>query len=490
MDQPASESGKNVFGKVWAAAETSPASQLDSSIMPLAWILISTGLILILTVGIITFIAIRKSEEAMSGLLAEKGASLLMAFESALRTGMRSQAGLQIQPLLEEMTRSPDIEFVALTMPDGIIIAHSDRTRIGDNLKFEDDFLDEARLTALDPAENEKWKILQMEGKRLFLLYRHFTLGSRVWPEGIPEPTIFLGMDISPFEITRSQNRNYVIMLGSIIVLVAIAGLLALVYAQKAKESHKRQKMAEGEISRLEKEVQRQEKLAAIGTLAAGVAHEIRNPLSSIKGYATYFKQRFPEGSEDREAACVMLNETNRLNRVISDLLGLSTQGEMKIKPVQVDLIIKHILRLLRQNAASRDITLISRLAPKIPPVNADMEKLTQSLLNICLNAFDAVGAGGKVILAVSGGKHHICLSIKDNGKGIKPEILNKIFDPYFTTKGTGTGLGLAMVHKIITAHKGRIEVVSHPASDGAPGETIFHIWLKAAAVSGMEGLK
>ncbi|MBD5608084.1 MAG: two-component system sensor histidine kinase ZraS, partial [Desulfovibrio sp.] len=232
---------------------------------------------------------------------------------------------------------------------------------------------------------------------------------------------------------------------------------------------------------RLESEMRRQEKLAAIGTLAAGVAHEIRNPLSSIKGYATYFKQKFPENSEDSEAADVMLNEANRLNRVISDLLSLSAQGSLKLKPIDLTAVANHVLRLLRQNAKSRKITIETKFAARIPLVMADMEKISQALLNICLNAFDAMGEGGTLTVAISGGKNRVCLLARDTGSGIPPEIMEKIFDPYFTTKGSGTGLGLPMTHKIVREHNGEIDATSRVGTAGTDGETIFKIWLPAA---------
>ncbi len=453
--------------------------------MPLGWILGSAAAILILVVSLVAYMSIRRSEAAMSELLAEKGASLLMVFESALRTGMRGPAGLHLQTLLEEITRSPDIIFVAVTMPDGVILAHSDRNRIGETLRLEGQPIDGPQLDRLDPGENEKWKIISSEGQRVFLLYRRFTMGNKEWPKDVPEPAIFLGMDVSPFEITSNQNRSYVIMLSVVTMLVGLACLLALSYAQRAAESRKGQHRAEGEVRRLEEEIRRQEKLAAVGTLAAGVAHEIRNPLSSIKGYATYFSQRFPEGSDDREAATVMVNEVNRLNRVITDLLGLSRPGDVKLKPVCLENMIAHVLRLIRQNSSMHNVNIKLRLAPRIPDVMVDMERFSQALLNLCLNGMEAMPDGGELTIAVAGGHENACLMVMDTGHGIPSDIIDKIFDPYFTTKGSGTGLGLPMVHKIVRAHKGEIDVVSRmPANTGGHGRTIFRIWLRAAPKS------
>lgn len=489
-EQEASSSvfGKSLFKSVWAQSQGLDSGLLGNpDKMPLGLILGSASVILVIVVVMVAYLAVRRSEEAMANLLAEKGSSLLMVFESALRTGMRGPVGLQLQTLLEEMTTSPDIEFVALTMPDGVILAHSDHERIGEYLKFEDKDIDAESIARLAPGEKEKWRITRSEGQRVFLLYRHFTLGRKDWSSDVPEPTIFLGMDVSPFEITNNQNRSYVMMLSLVTMLVGLACLLALWYAQRAAESRRRQSKAENEVIRLEQEVQRNEKMAAIGTLAAGVAHEIRNPLSSIKGYATYFSQRFPEGSDDREAATVMVNEVNRLNRVITDLLGLAKSTDVKLKPVNVDGVVKHVLRLLRQNAANKNVKITLRLAPHVPPVMADMERLSQALLNLCLNGLDAMPDGGELTIAVGGGFHRVCLLVRDTGEGISQEIMKKIFDPYFTTKLTGVGLGLPMVHKIITGHKGRIEVLSRLAEKDAngaivaPGETTFKIWLPVA---------
>ena len=437
-----------------------------------------SALVLSLVVGLLSIFSVERSEEAMSRLLGEKGSSLIMAFESVLRSGLRSDAGVRLQVLLEEMAVSPDIIFAAVTMPDGTIMAHSKRHRLGDILRFDGHELDEESMRRLDPGLAAQWGIKRMEGQNIFLVYRYLTAGLHDLPPHIPKPVVFLGLDLSPFEITRSQNRNYMAMLATAILLVGLLCLLALYYSQRERESHQRQVRAENEVRRLASEMRRKEKLAAMGTLAAGVAHEIRNPLSSIKGYATYFGQRFPENSEDRKAAEVMVQEVNRLNRVISDLIGLSRPSDIKPRPLCLENIIAHVLRLIEKDAEQRRVTLRFRTSRHVPKIWVDSERMRQALLNICLNALDAMPQGGQLTLALATGRQRVCLIVKDTGTGIQADAMPHIFDPYYTTKGHGTGLGLPMAHKIIEAHHGMIGVYSRPAGPNGHGETFFHLWL------------
>lgn len=218
------------------------------------------------------------------------------------------------------------------------------------------------------------------------------------------------------------------------------------------------------EVRHLEAEVRRREKLAAVGNLAAGVAHEIRNPLSSIKGYATYFGTRFPEGSEDREAARVMVQEVDRLNRVISDLIGFSRPSDIRPRPTRVADIAEHALRLVRQDAVARGVQVRFETAPDVPEALLDPDRFAQALLNVCINGMEAMHAGGLLTVAVRrNADGRVAVTVSDTGPGIEPENLSRVFDPYFTTKGQGTGLGLAIVHKIIEAHDGEVVFRSEP---------------------------
>jgi two-component system sensor histidine kinase HydH len=234
-----------------------------------------------------------------------------------------------------------------------------------------------------------------------------------------------------------------------------------------------------GEVRRLQDEIRRTEKLVAIGGLAAGVAHEIRNPLSSIKGIASYYENKFEDDSEDREMAGVMIEEVDRMGRVISELLDFARPPKLNLKSSNVNDLLMHSARLVQQEAAAKNVQLQLDLSSSSIEADVDPDQLTQCFLNLYLNALQAMGNGGHLtITSTIKNRDIVAIDIEDNGPGISTDDLNKIFDPYYTTKATGTGLGLAIVHKIIEAHRGLIKV----HSDTGQG-TVFSITipLKAA---------
>jgi two-component system sensor histidine kinase HydH len=214
------------------------------------------------------------------------------------------------------------------------------------------------------------------------------------------------------------------------------------------------------EIRKLQEEIQQQEKLATIGSLAAGVAHEVRNPLSSIKALATYFSGLFTAGTESSEAADVLIQEVDRLNRVITELLEFARPSELNRKSEDINMLLSNSIRLIRQDAANKNIKVQLDAEENLCPVWMDADRMTQSLLNLYINALQAMEASGQLsIRACSAEGDNVEITVKDTGKGIAHEDLYKIFDPYFTTKQNGTGLGLAIVRKIVDGHKGKIKI-------------------------------
>jgi len=217
------------------------------------------------------------------------------------------------------------------------------------------------------------------------------------------------------------------------------------------------------EIQLLKQEVIRSQRLAALGNLAAGVAHEIRNPLSSIKGFATYFKERYQDIPEDKKTAEIMVNEVERLNRVISQLLEYARPMTLDRQKTPLALLIVHALKMIEEQAQAKGIALkADEVADTI--LSVDPDKIKQVLLNLFLNAIAAMENGGTLVVrSAPTGNRFIRILISDTGVGIRKEDMNRVFDPYFTTKPSGTGLGLAIVHKIMEAHHGEISVESEP---------------------------
>lgn len=213
------------------------------------------------------------------------------------------------------------------------------------------------------------------------------------------------------------------------------------------------------EVKSLREEVERNQRLATVGRLAAGVAHEIRNPLSSIKGFATYFKERYREVPEDQHIADIMIQEVDRLNRVVTQLLEFARPVSISRKQISLKEFIVDSLKLVERQAAENGVSVEADLPENGAAAHLDPDKLNQVLLNLYLNAIEAMTDGGRIIVSLEKDeqKNRVEIRVSDTGSGIPESELSHIFDPYFTTKSTGTGLGLAIAHNIIQGHGGEI---------------------------------
>lgn len=218
------------------------------------------------------------------------------------------------------------------------------------------------------------------------------------------------------------------------------------------------------EMRRLQQEIARSRRLASIGSLAAGVAHEIRNPLSSIKGFATYFRERYRDNAEDAETAEVMIREVDRLNRVITQLLDFARPLTLTRIPIAPQALVRQAIKMIESQAREGGITVTAELPSGIGAAPLDADRIGQVLLNLCLNALAAMAAGGTLRIALAQPEPDwIRIEIADSGAGIPAADLPRVFDPYFTTKPAGTGLGLPIVQKIVEAHGGSIALASEP---------------------------
>ncbi len=217
------------------------------------------------------------------------------------------------------------------------------------------------------------------------------------------------------------------------------------------------------DVRALQEQIKRSERLASLGKLAAGVAHEIRNPLGALKGFLQYFQRKLELQEQDKTYLTVMMSEVDRLNSVISDLLDFARPKEPVLELHDLGEIIQHVLTLTESDLQAKQLTISLNIEENIPPMLLDRDQLTQVLLNILLNAIHAAQSGGEIRIGVNAQKDtsHLELTISDNGAGISPDDLPKIFDPFFSTKKQGSGLGLAIAYTIIENHYGEITVES-----------------------------
>ena len=551
------------------------------------WIIIGAVIVLAPIFVLMTHQSLERQQAYTTRLLVDRGDVLIRSFEAAARTGAGFEWGhFQLQKLLMETAQQPGIDYLVVTDANGLILADSDPSQIGEV------FGTDLHLTNIAATAQLQWRRTpNPEGADTFEIYRQFRparedelqFRGRFRPDAVERPprarrgadvpgmVIFVGLDMGPIEAARKEDYRHAVMMAALFLLIGLAGVISLMLAQgyrSARTSLSRVRafsdslvenmpmglvagdesgrivafnqtaeailqrtaadaigrpaeeilpepflafigslkgdrrivsgeldcptadhrtipteaiaavlMEQGrtagivllfrditEIRRMKTEIARSRHLASLGSLAAGVAHEIRNPLSSIKGFATYFRERYRDNPEDEKTAGIMIREVDRLNRVISQLLDYARPMTMALRETQLQDTIRHALRMIERQAGETGITLQADLPADVPAAGVDPDRMQQVLLNLFLNALGAMEGGG--VLSVTLGESsdgRIRIEVRDTGVGIAPGDMGLIFDPYYTTKPSGTGLGLAIVQKIIDAHNAEIHIASTP---------------------------
>jgi two-component system NtrC family sensor kinase len=213
----------------------------------------------------------------------------------------------------------------------------------------------------------------------------------------------------------------------------------------------------------IQRTLMQQEKLASIGRLSAGVAHEINNPMTTILTSAMLLQEDLPENDPMRQELELIVSETMRCRRIVTSLLNFARQSQPDKRLNDLNLMVNECILLTQKQAAFKDIDIQSHPKSGIPPIWFDKGQIAQAIINLILNAVEATPSGGTITITTDccDAKDRTQIRICDTGEGIAKENLDKIFDPFFTTKASGTGLGLAITHGIIEQHGGRIKVES-----------------------------
>lgn len=239
------------------------------------------------------------------------------------------------------------------------------------------------------------------------------------------------------------------------------------------------------EIKRVQEQLLQTERLAELGTLASGMAHEIGTPMNVILGRAEYLLQRTQEETT-RKGLETIVTQVERITKIMNQLLAFARRRPIERRPMDLRQTVRDSLDVMRERLSRQQIQVETAWEDGVPLVNADPDQMTQVLLNLILNAVQAMPDGGRLQVGLEQGNGQVRITVSDTGHGVAKEHLTKIFDPFFTTKetGKGTGLGLTVVHGILREHGGTIEVESEPGRG-----TTFTITLPSGEVARTSGL-
>jgi two-component system, NtrC family, sensor histidine kinase HydH len=211
-------------------------------------------------------------------------------------------------------------------------------------------------------------------------------------------------------------------------------------------------------------QVKRADRLSAIGQLSASLAHEIRNPLASIDGAANLLEQSQLAEEIRSKSLTIIRKECRRLNRLLTDLLDFARPRRPEFRAVDLRPVVDSVVALVAHTAEQGGVRVRTLLPSALPLVECDTEQMKQVILNLTINAIQAMPAGGEIEIAVSPSPQGVTVSVRDQGQGTSPEDLDKIFEPFYTTKANGTGLGLSVALQIVQHHGGTLRAEPNDA--------------------------
>jgi signal transduction histidine kinase len=368
----------------------------------------------------------------------------------------RREIGVERQ--IEELGRQSGVAAVALLGPELTVLAHSDATRIGQST-------DEAALArALGDRRGTSRLVERASGARVLEVVRPVTVG------GARLGLLSIELSTEPMERAWRQDLHAGLGMAGAVLGLGAVGLGLIFWAQ---QRHLR------EVRELETRVAGRERLAALGDVAAAFAHEVRNPLNAVSiGLQRLHAEFRPDPADEYERfVTLMQGEVRRLNAIVEQFIALARPLPLEPASFALDDLVEELGVLVDGEAKRAGVAVRLDLEPDLPPLVADRDHVKQVLLNLVLNALQASARGGTVTLGASAVRgrtgavrgrtgaagDRVLLTVADTGAGIAPEVLPRIFDPYFTTRRGGLGLGLTITRRIVEAHGGAIEVESQP---------------------------
>jgi signal transduction histidine kinase len=370
----------------------------------------------------------------------------IIAVHADARSVLDFSRTIGVQHQLEELGRQAGVESIELLDGDLTVLAHSDPSRVGQRET------DGALRTAL---ENRRvlTRMVQRDGAGPV-----YQVATPLVLEGARTGLLGIGLSTASMDrVWRGDRLDAVLMAVAILALGAL-GMATIFYIQNRHLA---------DLKALETAMARGERLAAVGNLAAAVAHEIRNPLSAVSMGLQRLRAEFEpaEPEEYRRMVDLVRGEVRRLNTIVEEFLSLARPIQLRPEPVPVAALLDEIRELVGPQAGQAGIAIGRVIPASLPDVRADRNRIKQVLLNLVLNAIEATPSGGRLTLGAAASSAGLTLTVTDTGSGIPAEVLPRVFEPYVTTKTRGLGLGLAIARQIVEAHGGRIEVESQAGS-------------------------
>lgn len=268
------------------------------------------------------------------------------------------------------------------------------------------------------------------------------------------KPYVLVRLSTATLEEARDRDLQQALLLAGFIFLGT--GLVSVAVLAAARHRGR-------ELERLRREVAESEHLAAVGRLAGSVAHEVRNPLSALRGLVQFLAKGQEAGSKQAEYAAVAVAEVDRLERVVSGLLEYTRPRAPRLFPLDLEESLRGTLDLMKDDQRAQGVELNLRVEGALPTVEADPDQLRQVLLNLVVNALEALDGRGGLTISARPGKGQVTVEVADDGPGLPADALEQVFDPFYSTRQRGSGLGLAIARRIVLAHGGDIKAANRP---------------------------
>jgi two-component system sensor histidine kinase HydH len=266
-------------------------------------------------------------------------------------------------------------------------------------------------------------------------------------------------------EITQDMSEDYrsifYIQILVVITCTVVMGALLVVLIFVVKRGEGIIQKRAMERLRLKERLSKAERLSALGEMAAGISHEIRNPLGIIRSSAELLKKKVTKFDPSNTIPDIIVEEANRLNNIITGFINFASPRSPVLSPCRIEEVIEKNITFLSMQIEENGYAINRNYQNSLPEIQADANMLYQSFLNIFINAMQAMPAGGTIDVGISADDHIVTINVDDQGQGIDDRVLEKIWDPFFTTKEMGTGLGLGIVKNIIESHGGSIQILN-----------------------------